>query len=93
MKSRPMNPHRPSALVPPKAAPSAEEVAARPELLKQMLRTIEAQVDPMDLEMALVLARTTDGAIRLFHSYGRDLPPKEVAQLLTDAALAARRMK
>ncbi len=84
---------RPSALVPPKAAPSPEEVAARPDLLKQMLKTIDDKVYEMDLEMALVLAFTTTGEIRLFHSYGRDLPPREVATLLTDAAAAARRMK
>ncbi len=83
----------PRSLVPPKAAPSPEEVAARPDLLKQMLKTIDEKVYDMDLEMAIVLAFTSTGEIRLFHSYGRDLPPREVAQMLTDAATAARRMK
>ncbi len=80
-----------SLLLPEKAAPSAEEVAARPDLVKQMLSTVSDKVYEHDLEHAVIIGLTTQGAPKIYHTYGRDLPMKEVAQLLSDLAALARK--
>ncbi len=72
---------RKSLLDPERPAPSAEEVAARPDLLKAMLAEVSEQVYPMDLEMGVLVCLTTTGEHRVFHTYGRDLPTEDVARL------------
>lgn len=82
---------RRSLLMPEKAAPSKEEIAARPELVKQMLATASQNVDAHDLEFAIVVGITSTGGHKIYHSYGKDLPMEEVARLLTDLAAMARK--
>lgn len=82
---------RRSILEPLPALPSAEEVANRPELVKQMLKTASEHVNDMDIEHAVLIGLTPSGDTRLFHTYGRDLPMKDVASLLTDLATKARK--
>lgn len=82
---------RKSLLEPTPAAPTAEEIALRPELLRELFRTVRDIVTEHDLEHAVVIGITTTGAPRIYHSYGRDLPMKEVAKLLTDLAALARK--
>lgn len=79
-----------SLLMPVPPAPTAQEVAMRPELVRQMCETIRDKVNDMDIEHMVSIGITCDGAPRIFHTYGRDLPLLEVAQLLEDIATMAR---
>lgn len=73
--------------------PTAEEVVLRPELVKEMLRTIVDKVDDMDIEHMVAIGVTPAGAPIVFHSYGKDLPMKRVANMLEDLARQARKAK
>ncbi len=73
--------------------PTAEEVALRGELVKEMLRTAVDKVDELDVEHAVFIGVTTSGAPIVFHTYGRDLPMKQVANMLEDLAKQARKVK
>lgn len=73
-----------------KRLPTAEEVALRPELVKQLLSTVGRYVDQHDLEHMVAIGITTDGSPRVYHSYGSDLPLTDVAQLLEDLAALTR---
>ncbi len=82
---------KPSVLTPEKAAPSAEEVAARPDLVKLMVEQFSERVYEMDIEHAIIMGITTTGAPVVFHSYGKDLAMSDVARMLQDAATAVRK--
>ncbi len=82
---------RKSALTPEKAAPSAEEVAARPDLVKLMVESFSERVYELDVEHAIILGITTTGAPVVFHTYGKDMSMTEVARMLQDASTAARK--
>lgn len=71
--------------------PTEQEIALRPELVKQMLNTVSQYVNEHDIEHAVVVGITTDGNPRLYHSYGKDLALGDVAQLLEDIAALARK--
>ncbi len=83
---------RASLLTPAQAAPSAEEIAARPELLKQMLQTASDNVYEHDIDMAVLVAFTPDGTPKIYHTYGRDLSMTEVARLFADISTMARKL-
>ncbi len=82
---------RKNMLTPVKAAPSAEEVAARPDVVKLMLEEAGKKVYDLDIEHAVLMGVTTKGAPVLFHTYGQDLTMAEVATLFTDVAAMARK--
>ncbi len=82
---------RRSLLTPEKHAPSAEEIAARPQLLEQMLLKVVECINEHDLEMAVVVGLTPKGEPRIYHTYGRDLGMLEVAHLFGDLSTMARR--
>ncbi len=82
---------KPSVLTPEKALPSAEEVAARPDLVKLMVEQFSGRVYEMDIEHAIIMGVTTAGSPVVFHSYGKDLPMSDVARMLQDAATAVRK--
>ncbi len=86
-----MTPRRKSLLTPTKAAPSAEEVAARPDVVKLLLEEAAKKVYDLDIEHAVLMGITTTGAPVLFHTYGQDLTMAEVARLFTDVAAMARK--
>ncbi len=82
---------RKSLLTPTKSLPSAQEVAARPDLVKELLKSVNENVYEHDLEYVVVIGITPSGDHKIYHSYGRDLPTNEVASLLTDLAAMARK--
>ncbi len=82
---------RRSLLTPEKAPPSAEEVAARPQLLEQMLLKVIELINEHDLEMAVVVGLTPKGEPRIYHTYGKDLGMLEVAHLFGDLSTLARK--
>lgn len=77
----------------PKTLPTSEEVALRPELVRQMLEQVKEVVNEHDLEHMVMVGITTDGAPRVYHTYGKDLPMGEVRKLLADLAILARGIK
>ncbi len=70
-------------------APSAQEIAARPELVKAMLTKVIECIYDHDLEHALVIGLTPTGDLKLYHTYGEKLSNNEVAALLRDIAKLA----
>ncbi len=79
-----------SLLMPVKAAPSAQEIALRPELVKQMLATASSKVNEMGIEHAVIIGLTDTGSPHIFHTYGDKLPLEDVIQLLEDLATMGR---
>lgn len=74
----------------PKTLPTAQEVALRPDLVKQMLTTAHGRVYEDEVEHALYIGLTPDGTPRVYHTWGKELTLLEVAQLLEDIATMAR---
>lgn len=73
------------------AAASAEEIALRPDLVKELLKTVSDKVYEHDVEHVIVVGITPTNQLRLYHSYGKDLPMNELATQLTTIATLARK--